>query len=83
MIPLPNRERFLRLLKDGADIRHACKEASITRSNLYKYFKEMPGFREEVNAIIKDTAEHAKSLREKADADNLLKIKMMIKNRKR
>ena len=82
MIPLSNREKFIKLIKQGMDIRSASKEASITRSNLYKYFKEMSGFRDEVDQIIKDNLKNAKSLQEKADAENLLKLKQLILNRK-
>jgi|GEM_PF-4995141 len=83
MIPLPNREKFIKLLKGGMDIRNACKEASITRSNLYKYFKEFPAFKDEADKYIehaKLNAQTAKKLQEEA---NLMKIKKMILNRKR
>jgi hypothetical protein len=52
MIPLENRNYFLKRLKAGWDIRTACSDAKITRSVLYKYFKEFPVFRAEVDKTI-------------------------------
>jgi len=83
MIPLPNREKFIKLLKGGMDIRNACKEASITRSNLYKYFKDMPGFRTEVDAIVSEVSLKSETQKKLQEEANLLEIKKMILNRKR
>lgn len=57
MLPPENKKWLLKKLKDGFDIRAACSDAKITRSVLYKYFKENPAFRAEVDKVIKTFAQ--------------------------
>lgn len=82
MIPLENRTYLIKKLKDGMDIRSACVEAKITRSNLYKYFKEVPGFRDEVDKTIKTFIARKEKSDMMSERRNLMHIKEIIRNRK-
>ncbi len=80
MIPPENRHILIKRLKDGWDIRNACKMADITRSNLYAYFKEVPEFRAEVDKTIKTFVDR-KAKKEMLDKRHvLMKNKEDIKN---
>lgn len=82
MIPLSNREKLIKLLNRGLDIRAACAEAKITRSNLYKYFKDFPAYRIEIDEAVKSFKEKQNAQLEKAAAEGLAKIKEIVFKRR-
>jgi len=49
-----DKENFLRIFRDRmyySSIRKSCKEANIGKSTFYRWLKECPGFKKEVDKI--------------------------------
>lgn len=82
MIPPENLTILIKRLKEGWDIRNACAEAKISRSDLYKHFKEMPDFRDKVDKTI-DTFNRRKQKKDMlSERHNLMKVKELSRNKK-
>ncbi len=78
MIPLPNREKLLKLVREGSDIRNACKESEISKSSLYRYFAEFPSYKKEVyDAMDAHNADMLKRA-EKKEKEMMENLKKMI-----
>lgn len=82
MIPLPNREKFLTLLRDGYDIRNACKESGVSKSSLYRYFTEFPAFKKECDEAMELAVKDAEKRGQQEDVERLAKVKQIVLNRK-
>jgi hypothetical protein len=80
MIPLENRNYLIKRLKAGWDIRQACSDAKITRSVLYKYFKEFPAFRAEVDKTIATYVARQEKSDKMSKRRQLMHVKEMNKN---
>lgn len=80
MIPPENKKYLLKKLKDGFDIRAACSDAKITRSVLYKYFKENPSFRAEVDKVIKTFAQRQEKSAKMSARHRLMHLKEAVRN---
>lgn len=83
MIPLSNREIFISLLKQGMDIRNACKEASISKSSLYRYFAEFPGYKNEVYDAMDLARKDTQKRVDNEELERMEILKKMIKSRVR
>lgn len=82
MIPLENRTYLLKKLKEGMDIRNGCIAAKISRSTLYKYFKEDPEFKDKVNTTIAIATSRKEKSEKMKKRRNLMHVKETLKNRK-
>ncbi len=82
MIPPENRKYLIKKLKDGFDIRAACADAKITRSVLYKYFKENPAFRAEVDRVIATFAQRQEKSAKMNARHKLMHLKETLRNHK-
>jgi isoprenylcysteine carboxyl methyltransferase (ICMT) family protein YpbQ len=82
MIPLENRTYLIKRLKQGWDIRTAAADAKITRSTLYKYFKEFPAFRADVDKVIATFIARKQKKDTLTERYNLMHLKEIARNRR-
>lgn len=83
MITLSQKEQLLKTVREGTDIRNACAELKISRASLYRYFADFPAYRKEIDDAAAAALKNEEMLQAKSDADRLLNVKNIVRNRKR